>query len=100
MSEIRCDYTDNITCPYCGHEREADGDDNHTEDSEETECYNCEKSFLYRASISVSWCSKKADCLNDGKHQFRDWKDVGVDDFYYRTCDTCSKRETVKGKPV
>ena len=100
MKEINSQYQDEIVCPYCGHKRQADFEDNHTEDNEEAECYACEKTFLYHASILVSWCSRKADCLNEGEHPFTEWKHCGVDDFYYRTCNTCSKRETVKGKPV
>lgn len=63
-----------IDCPYCGHSQEVCHDDgfgykegiNH-----EMECYECEKNFVFQTCISFDYYPEKADCLNDGEHNFK-----------------------------
>lgn len=59
-------------CPYCGSEIEICHDDGYGYEEDHTykqECYNCGKTFTYTTSISFSYDTAKADCLNEGgKH--------------------------------
>ena len=61
-----------VKCPYCGYEFEPnwelyDGD----ESSCEEECPECGKRFTSWMSISYDFDTKKADCLNGGKHTWK-----------------------------
>lgn len=65
-----------VTCPYCEKENDICHDDGayYSEDSaEEMECEHCEKKFMVSTSISYFFSGEKADCLNDGEH---DWKQI------------------------
>ena len=62
--------SDIVECPYCGVDtaiycEEPDQDSQH-----ESECSKCGKSFVYTVSISVTYRSEKADCLNGSPHNF------------------------------
>lgn len=63
-----------VECPYCGGWNEVNHDDGqgYEEDRKhEMECWKCKKSFVFTTSISFYYESDKADCLNDGKHDFK-----------------------------
>lgn len=63
-----------VECPYCKEEQDIDHDDGYGYKEGEThmqECFDCEKSFAYTTSIHFDYYSKKADCLNGGKHKFK-----------------------------
>lgn len=63
-----------IECPYCGREQNIDHDDGYGyEENEiyEQTCYNCDKIFVYHTEISFSYNVEKADCLNEGEHEFK-----------------------------
>lgn len=63
-----------IECPYCGEEQEINHDDGYgyTEgDIHQQQCSCCDKYFTFTTSISYSYQVYQADCLNDGKHDFR-----------------------------
>jgi len=51
-------YTNEITCPYCGHEFSDSWDysDN------EVECPECDKAFTFERHTEVTYTSHKADC--------------------------------------
>ena len=60
-------------CPYCGAEVEINHDDGYgLEENEiyEQECGSCEKTFVYTTTIHTSYNLRKADCLNDGQHEW------------------------------
>lgn len=57
------------TCPYCNHENERDDIGN--PDDYETECSECEKTFMYSVEYEPIFASRKADCLNGGEHEYR-----------------------------
>ncbi len=62
-----------ITCPYCDKGFDIDhGDESYYEQdtAHEITCISCEKEFVFFTSISFSYDSHTADCLNDGKHQW------------------------------
>jgi hypothetical protein len=65
-------YSD-VVCPYCGVGQEINHDDGYGYEDDcihEQECHECRKTFAYTTSISFNYEVKKADCLNDGEHQF------------------------------
>jgi hypothetical protein len=63
-----------VECPYCGHEQEVNRDDGFGCEEDmiyEMECCNCEKYFVFTASIHFYYDASKADCLNGGKHRYK-----------------------------
>lgn len=63
-----------IKCPYCEYEQDIDHEDGYgyQEDTvHQQECCNCGKSFVYTTSISFYYDAEKADCLNDGEHDYQ-----------------------------
>ena len=62
-----------IECPYCGHEQDINHDDGYGYEQDTThqqECGSCEKTFIYTTSIVFYYDVDKADCLNDGEHEY------------------------------
>jgi len=62
-----------IDCPYCGKPQEINHDDGYGYEEDvkhNQQCDNCDKFFTYTTSISYYYESEKADCLNDGKHNY------------------------------
>lgn len=93
MKEIDHEYTDNLICPYCGYEDQdswelSESSDNYT-------CGDCSKNFTYNSSVSRTFTSQKADCLNGAEHNWRDWHNV-LPELKQRSCRTCNKREILK----
>ena len=57
MNNINHEYTDEIVCPYCGHEH---GDSWELEsDDGETNCSSCDKPFNYTRRHSVDYSTSK-----------------------------------------
>lgn len=66
-----------VDCPYCGKEVEICNDDGFGMDEDqkhEYECPHCEKNFVFTTCISISYDAEKADCLNDGEHNYEQTK--------------------------
>ena len=63
---------DEIECPYCQHTWNYDGDGLGDDESEECQCEKCEKSFMIKASVSISYESTACPCLNGEDHKFVD----------------------------
>ena len=62
MAEIDTDYTDNITCPYCGVEMQDSWDVRSAEvefDDGVIECGECGKEFLASRQCSVTYSTSK-----------------------------------------
>jgi len=60
-------------CPYCGEDTEINHDDGYgysESELHEQECQHCDRTFTYRTSISYDYETKKADCLNGGRHDY------------------------------
>jgi hypothetical protein len=85
-----------LNCPYCNAELsvyDVDGFDQ--EDvNHQMECGKCEKSFVFQTSISYYFEAEKADCLNDGNH---DWKKTHTipDCFSEMECTMCGDRRAL-----
>ena len=63
-----------IECPYCDHDQEVNHDDGYGFAEDERHymsCGKCEKEFTFWTSISFSYTAEKADCLNDGNHDYK-----------------------------
>lgn len=56
--EIDCNYTDLITCPYCGSVWE---DSWEFGDSDTIHCDDCENDFWFEANYSVTYSSVKIE---------------------------------------
>jgi ssDNA-binding Zn-finger/Zn-ribbon topoisomerase 1 len=61
-----------ITCPYCHSEHEIDMESHNYEEDvmHESQCPECDKFFVYRTEIRIEVYPEKADCLNDGGHNY------------------------------
>jgi len=83
-----------VNCPYCDAEIDICHDDGFGMEEDEThqyECHECLKYFVFTTSISVYHEAEKADCLNDGKH---DWKPTVTSPIQYTRmrCSMCDEK--------
>jgi len=73
LNEIKTIIMTDLKCPYCGAELNVDHDDGRGYEEDvlhQMECGECEKSFVFTTSVSYYYDPGKADCLNDGKHNY------------------------------
>ncbi len=62
-----------VQCPYCEAWQEICHDDGYGYEEgklHQQECYECDKMFTYTTCINYDYEAQKADCLNDGEHQW------------------------------
>lgn len=85
------ELTDNLVCPYCGHEHMdsweiSDGPSFYT-------CHECDKNFNYDTEITRTFTSSKADCRNGGEHDFK--LIGGLEGYYpdFYVCRVCDARK-------
>ena len=82
-----------LECPYCEKELDVNHDDGFGYDENmkhEMECDHCGKRFVFQTSISYYYESEKADCLNDGKHDYVLSKTYPIE-FSTMVCTMCDK---------
>jgi hypothetical protein len=63
-----------LNCPYCGEGLDVNHDDGfgYDEDAKnEMGCDKCGAYFVFRVIITYDYIPEKADCLNDGNHDFK-----------------------------
>lgn len=63
-----------IECPYCDHGQEICHDDGFGYEenrAHQMQCSNCDKYFVFYTSISFYYEPEKADCLNEGDHNWK-----------------------------
>lgn len=63
-----------INCPYCDTPQDINHNDGHgysESEKHEQQCEKCDKYFVFETSISYYYEADKADCLNDGKHDYK-----------------------------
>lgn len=85
-----------IECPYCGHEQDVCQDDGHASEdgaTYEEQCESCEKMFALVPSISFDFGTYKADCMNDGPHDWNVSKHIHYEGKKYRRCNVCQESE-------
>lgn len=87
-----------ITCPYCEKDFDLCHDDGAYYDEnnpEQWECPDCNKISMVSSSVSWYHEAEKADCLNDGEHQ---WEQIhGAPEEYFIgmfRCSTCGEEES------
>lgn len=63
-----------IECPYCDYLQEINHDDGYGYEQDklhQQQCVKCNKNFAYTTEITFYYESFKADCLNDGNHDYK-----------------------------
>ena len=84
-------------CPYCGKDVEVNrGDMDCGEDAlNPQECQSCEKVFTFTAHMHFTYTPYKADCLNDGEH---DWQKTKTfpERFAKMRCKTCGDEKPIE----
>ncbi|HEY5630932.1 MAG TPA: hypothetical protein VIR31_02285 [Nitrososphaeraceae archaeon] len=85
VKQIKREYTDHITCPYCEHE-DLDSWE-HTAEDGEIECGNCGKTFTYTTNTKVTYTTSKlqSDCAHESG--FEMWSTFHKQWFWH--CDEC-----------
>jgi hypothetical protein len=74
FDEIMHPYKYDVRCPYCKAGQEINHDDGYGYDEgvkHTQECYQCGKTFVFETEISFDYEVSKADCLNDGEHDYQ-----------------------------
>ena len=83
-----------LECPYCGTKLD-DPDECHKEDvTYEYECPCCEKNFVFGVSYIRHYQSHKAECLNDGEHDYKKTATFPVE-FAVLRCTMCSHEKQI-----
>ena len=59
MTKINCDYTDEVVCPYCGHEQSDSWE--YEEYHNPIECGECGKEFKFSRQVEVTYCTWKME---------------------------------------
>ena len=80
-----------LNCPYCDAQLDVCHDDGfgYQEDvNHEMNCYKCGKNFVFQTSISFRYDAEKADCLNDGEHDYKQTVTAPVE-FTKMQCSMC-----------
>ena len=97
LDDFDIDYSDDPTCPYCGHKTNDTCEMDHSESTFQNTCGHCDKVYLCNANIIISWSSQKADCLNtdEDTHLWTEWELVFKDGKWeQRRCKSCDSKET------
>ena len=85
-----------INCPYCEAAQDINHDDGYGYEegvSHEQQCEECDKYFTFTTSVSFYYDVEKADCLNDGKHNFKASRTWPIENSEMK-CTTCEERRT------
>lgn len=80
--------------PYCHEEIDICHDDGFGYDEgvlHEIDCDSCGKSFVFQTEISFHFEPKKADCLNDGNHEYKSSTTFPIE-YTEMECIMCDKR--------
>lgn len=83
-----------LECPYCEKELDICHDDGFGYEEgvkHQMECHHCGKNFVFETSISFSYEPEKADCLNDGEHDYK-LTNTCPKEFSEMQCATCFDR--------
>src|SRR4051812_47600327 len=94
MSSIQNQYTDEITCPWCGYKYEDSWE--YEDDQDEMECSDCGKKFSMSKRIEVDYSTYRDEdeCPHEGvdihyNDRLKEW---------IFSCDSCGKFDTTKTK--
>ena len=85
-----------INCPYCNAEQNINHDDGRgygDEEIHQQQCDECNKYFTFTTSISYYYEAEKADCLNDGEHDFQP-TNTHPKEYTRMECSMCGESRT------
>lgn len=95
QQEFDTDYTDEITCPYCGSTNDESYE--YTEDDTTASCGSCGKDFLLSVHVSVDYSTKKCPCMNgEEPHDFKNrdaWYKGMTHVYKCKVCGTEERRD-------
>ena len=84
---------EDINCPYCEAPQNINHDDGYGYEegtSHQQQCVKCDKNFVFTTSISFYYEGFKADCLNEGEHDYQPTKTHPVEWTMMR-CSMCDE---------
>lgn len=82
-----------LECPYCNKEIDICHDDGFGYQEgvkHQYECHHCNKSFVFETSLSYYYEAEKAECLNNGAHDYQLTKTFPKE-FSKMRCSICGK---------
>lgn len=85
-----------VNCPYCNYPQDIDHEDGYGLEEDmyyRQACCSCSKTFLFSTSVVLHYKVDRADCLNDGKHQ---WEPIPIAPkcMTKMQCKVCGTRRT------
>ena len=91
-----------LHCPYCDASQEINHDDGFGYEEgmkHEMQCSECEKNFVFTTSIFFYYESEKANCLNDGKHNYQ-LTHTAPKEFSKMRCSMCDDERELTDKEI
>lgn len=90
-------------CPYCDAEIEINHDDGYGYEEDvtyEQTCSGCNSTFVFYTSIIFHYEPYKADCLNDGNHEYKKTHTI-PEEYSIMRCTTCdNEREMTEEERI
>lgn len=84
--DIDTSMTDEITCPYCGHEHIDSWEYRNDEGS--MQCGECSKYFRWDRDVSVYYSSRQVPCLNgEAPHDLKSYLFQGIQHIRCKNCN-------------
>lgn len=86
-----------VRCPYCSEDLKINHDDGYGYEQDELhqqECSKCLKLFTYTTSLIFFYNAEKADCLNEGEHQYEKTRTI-PDEAARLRCSTCGDEQPI-----
>jgi endogenous inhibitor of DNA gyrase (YacG/DUF329 family) len=80
-----------VNCPYCGKEIDINHDDGYGYQENiiyQEWCSSCQKYFGYTTTVTFSYDVHKAECMNDGNHEWQ-MTDTTPQYFTVMECPNC-----------
>jgi hypothetical protein len=87
-------------CPYCGADIEINHDDGYGYEENrayQQHCHECDNNFVYFTTISFSYDTQKADCLNGADHRYKPTH-THPNYFTKMRCEDCEKERNLTQK--
>jgi len=86
-------YTNELVCPYCGHEF---SDSWEREDRGEFECYECDKNFSFDTDVTRLYSSERDCQLNGQEHEWEDTRELSRGT--WQKCKNCDQTNFLRHK--
>lgn len=85
--------SDDVECPYCEKWNEVIHDDGFGYEEgvkHQMTCVHCDKMFVFETSVSYYYDGTKANCLNDGEHNY-ELSNTYPKEFSRMICSYCDR---------